>query len=208
MARVYRVTIRAHHSNGALIEPSLHYQTDVPTTGDEPNPDDVAAGAWTLLGTAFKACCHSSITVDDVVAAEEVLKPDIGVGGAHTVNQVGTMSSASASETHGLVAVINRHTGIRSRSARGWLMMPSPCLTDQTNGDAWAASGTYKLALDAFALLLDNSFDLGSILVTNVNPVVYSRTRRARGESPWVFRVTSATVNPQARFLHSRLSVP
>ena len=61
---------------------------------------------------------------------------------------------------------------------------------------------------DALAAKLDDSFDLGSIIITHVNPVVYSRTRRLRGESTWTFKVTSATANHQVRWLKSRLTAP
>ena len=34
MARCYRVTFMCAYADGTLVEPSLHYLTDVPTAGD------------------------------------------------------------------------------------------------------------------------------------------------------------------------------
>jgi hypothetical protein len=206
MARTYRATVKAHYGNGILIEPSLHYQTDLSFIGDEPDPSDVAGGIWTLIGTAFLACCHSTIHVDELIVAEEVLKPDLGAAGSHIVNQDGTFSSGSSTIPHALAAVVNLHTATRSKSARGWCMMPSPLVAAALATDLW--TGTYLTALQTLAALLDNSFDMGTIDITHVNPVVYSGTRRKRGEEPWTFRVTSSTVNPQTRWLKSRLSNP
>lgn len=205
MARVYRVTIMAKRGS-TLIEPSLHYQTDVPGLGEEPDPNDVANGAWSVWGTQFLACCASDLHVDTVVALEETLPPDIGVAGVHTVNLNGTHSLGDEAMPSGMASLINIHTGTRSRSARGWLRMPYPPGSFNVNGDVWTS--TYQSLLQAFADLLDNSFELGSVNPTTVNPVVYSKTRRQRAETPYTFRVTNATANPRVHWLRSRTTSP
>lgn len=206
VARIYRVTIKGHYSNGALLEPSLHYQTDVPDLGEEPEPNDVASGVWTLLGTAFKNLQNNSTVIDEVIAAEEVLKPDIGVAGTHVVGQNGTATATAPDISHGLSAVINLHTATRSRSARGWCKVGCDLVHSSIVGDNWAAA--YKATLDAFAALMDNTFELGTLQITTVRPVIYSKTRREKGFSPYAFHVTSGTANPQVRWQRSRLSVP
>lgn len=207
VSRVYRCTFRGSFSNGALAMPSVHYQTDLPDLGSEPDPADVAQGVWNLLGTAFLACCHTSYTVTSVDAVEEVLKPDVAAGGSYPIVAGGGMLSGTAGLSHAQAAVIDLHTETRSRSARGWLKMPSPLVNTNLSGDTWHSG--YVALLQSFAALLDNSFDIGDPpFNTHVNPMVYSRTRRKRAEEPWVFRVKTATVNPQARWQRSRLSVP
>lgn len=208
MARVYRLTIKGHQSNGALFEPSLHYQTDLSFIGDEPDPDDVASGLWTLLGTQFRAITPTDATVDEVIAVEEVLKPAVATGGAHAVNAAGTWTPTGGQQSFGVAPVINRHTATRSRSARGWFFGPSPGYATLSGATGWQQSGTYWTNLAALAAKLDDSYDLGTIDITHVHPVVYSRTRHERGQTPYVFRVTSGSVNPQVRWLKSRLSSP
>lgn len=207
MARTYRTTLRCTNGAGTLFEPTLHYQTDLTFIGDEPSPSDVAAGVNTLLGTAFRACFTSAITLHEVIVAEEVLPPAVGTGGAHTVELAGTLPAGTGNQLpDGASVVINRHTETRSRSARGWLHLPSPLWSSQLAGNVWQNS--YVAICQNFADLLDNSFDLGTVDITHVHPVVYSRTRHQRGQTPYTFRVTSATANHSYKFLRSRQSTP
>jgi hypothetical protein len=66
----------------------------------------------------------------------------------------------------------------------------------------------YFSALQEWCLQLDNSFDLGDLFPTHVNPVVYSRKRHLAGLEPHTFRVTSASPRPQCRWLRSRSTTP
>jgi hypothetical protein len=67
---------------------------------------------------------------------------------------------------------------------------------------------SYVASVQGFADQLDNSFDLGSLFPTHVNPVVYSRTRHKRGLTPYAFRITSALANEQPTWLRRRLTTP
>lgn len=206
VSATYRCTFVCEQSNGVLIEPSVHFQTDLSFVGDEPSPDDVAGGAWTLLGTAFKALCRTDVTVHRLVATEQVLKPAIGAVGLHTVEEAGTYSAADAHVPAALVPLINLHTAVASRSARGHLFLGGPRDTITLISGKWSSSWLTRMT--TFADLLDNSFDLGTIDVTHVHPVVYSRTRHRNGTEPHTFRVTKATANNQPTWLRSRLTVP
>lgn len=206
MARTYRITFLGKYATGVLAMPSLHYQTDVPTGGDEPDPDDVAAAVYNHIGSNFLGLVHSSYSLDAVVATEEVIPPAVGVGGQH--NTPGAVGAIGGSITipHALSAVINIHTQTRSRSSRGWMKLPSPCVGSYLNGDLWGSS--YTGGLTSFANLLDDQLTLGTLIITDLNPVVYSRTRHRAGLTPYTFRVTSAGYNPQARWQRTRLTAP
>lgn len=207
MARTYRVTFHCHHSNGTLVEPSLHYQTDVPTGGDEPDPDDVAAGVWTELGTQFLGALTGDVTVDTVVATEQVVPPDIGAQGAHNVNAVGVNSESDTKLPLALVPILNLRTHTVSRSARGYMTMASPrTSTSLASGGAWA-SGWIDL-WTSLCNRFDNSFDLGTLIITHVNPVVYSRKRHRAGTTPYTFRVTAASPNARPHWLRTRTTSP
>ena len=206
MANIYRATFKCITDNGALVEPSLHYQTDVPLGGDEPDPSDIAAGIWGHLGSAFKACFSSHTTVQVLLVGQEVLPPDIGIAGSHDVNEVGTLSGSGDSFPDGCCPLVNLHTNVRSRSARGWLHLPPPRWADNVSNNVW--SGSVVTAITAFRALLDDEIDLGSLIITQLNPVVYSRTRRQREETPYTFRVQSATLNPSVHWLRSRMTTP
>lgn len=206
MSRIYRATVRCHHGDGTLAQPSLHYQTDLDITESEPNPSDVAGEIWAKIGTRFLACCHAETAIDELVVSEEVLAPNIGVSGVHAIGGVGTGLAAAVSIPTGLVAVINLHTNVRSRSARGWFHPPGPMQASAVNGDQWAAG--YQGYLDLLVPLLDDQLDIGFPNASQINPVVYSRTRHQRGQAPYTFRVTSATVNHVPHWLKSRMTSP
>lgn len=208
MARTYRVTIKAHHAGGILIEPGLHYQTDLATGGGEPDPLDLLNHLWGQWDATLRPCFHNSIVVDELIATEEVLSPDVGVAAVLPLNSPGTLAGVDQTLPHGAVPVVNLHTNTRSRSARGWLMMASPMGTANVSGDAWTPNSAFMVNLRAWAATLATSFDLGTFQPAHVNPVVYSRTRRQRNTPPFTFRLTSATVNPQVRWLKSRLTNP
>lgn len=205
MARIYRATFMTTYGS-TLVEPSLHYQTDLDVGGDEPSPNDIADAIWTELGGAYLAICSPSMHTDALVVSEEVVKPAIGVAGVHSVNTSGTYTGSGATAADGINAIINIHTGTRSRSARGWFHAPPPQYEERLQGNGWASA--YKTRLDTFAALLDNVMELGTIVVTRLRPVVYSRTRHRLNEEPWTFDVNNATVNVTQHWLRSRMSSP
>ena|SRR5215467_4279201 len=206
MARTYRATIKGSHNVGILVEPTLHYQTDLTFIGDEPDPHDVAAGIWTRIGSNLLAISPADVTYTSVDVAEQVLPPDIGAAGTYNISSgVGTYT-ADGHLPYATVPVINLHTATASRSARGWCHPASPRQSAAVNNSLWTS--TFLALLQSFADTLALGFDLGTIDITHVNPVVYSRTRHKRSESPYTFKVTAAKANPQIRWLRSRLSSP
>lgn len=206
MARIYRATLRCHASDGTLFEPSLHYQTDVPPAGDEPEPSDVAAAIDTKLQAALRAILPATGVYEGCFVAEQVIPPDIGVAAVQVNGSSGNLVATDGNTPHGVVPIVNLHTGISSRNARGHLVPPSPGSALFGSGRKWSTS--YLALLTTFANLLDDSMDLGSLFPTHLNPVVYSRTRQLRDQEPWTFRVTSASVNPTPHWLRSRQSAP
>jgi hypothetical protein len=83
---------------------------------------------------------------------------------------------------------------------------PSPRLADRVSGNVW--DGTMLAALNAFCALLDDQLELGTLIITDLNPVVYSKTRHQRSEDPFTFRVTGATPNAKVHWLRSRMTTP
>lgn len=206
MSSVYRVAIQAHVNDGTLLMPSLHYKEDVPAGGSANDEATIAANVWAHIGPAFLACIPTRDTVDSIEALEEVVPPAIGGAGTHTVNQTGTLSGTGDSMPEGNVPILNFHTNTRSRSARGWMHMPSPHWSDYVSGNVWGGAGL--TALNALAALLDDSITEGGAFPCTLVPVVYSRTRAVRAETPFAFDVTSVTLNPRVHWLKSRMSVP
>jgi hypothetical protein len=206
VARIYRVVLEASLSDGTLIQPSLHYQTDLSLGGSEPDPSDVAAGIWGHIGTAWLATFTAHTTVAALAALEEVIPPAIGAAGSHAVNLAGTLAGSGDQIPNGLVPVINLHTDTRSRSARGWFHNSSPRYADYVSQNVW--SGGVVTAINNLCSLLEDVITIGSVITTDLRPGVYSRTRALRGESPDFFHLTGASLNPKCHWLRSRMSTP
>lgn len=208
MARTYRCTFRGHHANGVLVQPSVHYQTDLATGGSEPDPIDVAERIWAHIGGEYMACTSSDVTIDEFVVGEEVVKPDIGVAGAKLLGFPGIYPLAGGQLPHAMVPVINFHTATRSKSARGWAMLGGPRRDELIAGDNWNSTTSWWAAMIAFCQVLNDSIEWGDVFVNRLEPVVYSRIRHQSHFAPWTFPVTSVTPNPQVRWLKSRLTSP
>lgn len=206
MSSVYRIAIKAHVNDGTLLMPSFHYKEDVPAGGSANDEATIATNVWTKIGSAFLACLPTRDTVDSIEALEEVVAPAIGGAGSHTVNQAGTLSGSGDSCPEGNVPVLNFHTNTRSRSARGWTHMPSPHWSSMISNNAW--SGSALTALNALCALLDDTITEGGTFPCTLVPVVYSRTRAQRAETPFAFDVTSVTLNPRVHWLKSRMTTP
>jgi hypothetical protein len=206
VARTYRVAIKCTTAESILNMSTLHYQTDLSFIGDEPDPSDVAAGVWNKIGTTFTALTPATTRINELVVSEEVIKPAIGAAGSKVIDTLGGWAVGDTHLPSPACAVLNIHTAVRSKSARGWTHLPSPHDSTLVVNNGWISGAVTKYV--ALAAVLDDSFDLGTINVTHVNPVVYSRKRHAAAESPYTFRVTSATLSPQIKWLRSRLSAP
>ena len=206
MSRVYRAVFSCVGDGGQLQEPSFHYKINVNALGSEPDASDVAAGIWDHVGTQFRGCFSSYIMVNELVVLEEVLSPDIGVAGSHHVGLRGTMSGSGDSLPAGVCPLLNVHTNVRSRSARGWTHMPYLQWADRAGISSWDTTAIN--ALQAFADVMNDSIDLGAINPSQAVPVVYSRTRHERAQDPWTFDVTTVSVNHAPKYLRSRTTTP
>jgi hypothetical protein len=207
VSRVYKATIRCEHGDGTLVEPGLHYQTDLPAGGSEPDPADVANDIWNQIGVPFGLITPSSVVIHELVVTEEVVPPTLGAAGVHTISGAGSAAAGDQKEPKELVPLINFHTATRSRSARGHSFMAGPM-----NSIHLAAGGIWESAflglLQGFANACLLSFDLGAGIITSVHPVVYSRTRHRAGLAPFTFRLTGATAKPTPTWLRSRGTSP
>ena len=204
---IYRATIVGHSLvDSALIESTLHYRTEPPVGGDEPAPDDVATGIWGLLGTAFIAVTSTRVHIDRLDLLQVATPPGTAIGGTHSVNATGTLAASSLDYPAAACLGVNLRTATRSRRSRGFTHLP-PCY-DAVYSLGNTFGGAYLTNANTLAALLDNSFDLGSVLITHCHPCVYSPTQYKQGLAPVYYDVTSATVNPVCRFVKSRMTSP
>jgi hypothetical protein len=202
---VVRASIVGRFGNGAQTVNDLHYLNTTGGTPPEAYLNGLATDIWTHLGTAYRNVFEASWTADEIVCRTEVIAPDIAVAGSHAIGQVGTYTSSARQLSRGLCATIDKATGFASRSSRGWLMMPGSPIASEMLIDQWASA--YVTALQTFASLLDDTITASSDSAAWL-PVVYSRTRHKRGDTPYTFDILSATAQNKVHFLRSRLTIP
>jgi hypothetical protein len=71
-------------------------------------------------------------------------------------------------------------------------------------------SGTWDFTSGGFSSLntltakILDPFDTGGTFPADMNPVVYSRTRRARGFDPFTFKLTNVVPSDEPRWLRRR----
>jgi hypothetical protein len=209
VAKIWRCTYQAHVQGQEQLV-GLHYQFDGDTGSDEPDAASVAGRVDGILNTVFRVCIPSSGVLDSLTVREELTpgSTDVPDQSILVLNQAGTGSNAGiGSQPFELCALVHRKTAAPIRGARSWVFMPSLMRSVVITNETWAAGGTELLAWQAFAAKLDDSSNYGGPLpgiMGDLNPVAYSRTRRARAQAPWTFRVILGTVDARPRWLRSR----
>lgn len=208
MARVYRFSFQGHTASGTLLINSLHYQTDVAPTGSEPAASDVLAAIDAHLRTAYRAVVPSSFTIDSAELRECLASGDtnVPVAASLVINQPGTLTTSDTSLPYGMTCIVKLRSDAGIRSGRGYLALPDPLSSTFLASRLWGSS--YFPLVQSFAALLDDTMSLGSTLPTTLNPVVYSRTRHNRGESPFTFQMVEAIPRSTPSWRRSRMTVP
>ena len=203
---IVRATVMAHAPDGSLVQPSIHYHLVPPPLGSEPNLSDVADGIWGHWGAAFLATVSDQTHVDSLVVTQQVVPPEVGAAGEHAVNANGTMSISDTDLPAGLVPILNVHTNTRSRSARGYMVMPCPYGVTKLHLGKWSTA--FLGTLNTLAALLNDPIEFGSVTPTVGTPVVYSRTRALAGTDPTTFDITNVVANATPHWRRSRMDVP
>ena len=206
MSRTYRATFRSTYGDGTLVQPSLHYQTDLNTGGSEPDPSDVAGEIWAHLDDNILTAWPAIVTLHELVVTEQVVPPAIGAVGAIQINQPGLLPVSAEDLPRELVGIINIHSGAATRSGRGYFTLPGAGSELYTSARQWTQA--YFNQAIALAALFDDSLSIGAVLPAAIHPVVYSRKRHRAGLTPYTFRVQTATFNVRPHWRRSRGTTP
>lgn len=216
MAKVYRFTLSGVNTyNGAEYEFGLHYQTDVPALGSEPSAGTVLTQIrqhFSSSGTnlsKLRAAIPSSHSLLKTWVREEVQpgSGDVPAFAEQAETGFGALASSGTDILPGAMAVWHQmKTGNAIRSGRGGTHVPGSVLPADLSEDGhWAVGTTHWTAhLALAAAFLDKLEDVFGG-TGDINPVVYSRTRRARGES-FAFELEAVTPLTQVRWLRSRMT--
>jgi hypothetical protein len=206
MAFIYHAVFHCTYDDGTLALPGLHFQTDVPPLGDEPQVEDVVNAIADHYFSAFLDVLPTTATWDSLELTQIPDPGEVGVAATSPQGSSGQLDVGQADLPKGVVGVISKKTNAASRSARGHIVLPSPLNEAYLDNGNW--TGVYLQKMQAFAALLDDVLTLGSLQPSSLNPVVFSRTRQLEARVPYTFQVTGAVTRVKATWLRSRQSSP
>lgn len=207
---IYRVSFKGHFDDGVLTVNSLHYVTQPPLEGSEPAAQDVCqllkdewAPLWINANTG--AWHFSSVDLTEMVNPLDVNATPRAATVA--VTNGGALPATGDKLPEALCGIVSLRTEVARRWARGYVAMPSPRASSYLDASAnW--TGGYLTALQAIAAKVDDDYEIGTVSVTSVIPVVYSRTQHLRGaDQPWA-QVSAGVARTKPKWRASRLSAP
>lgn len=192
----------------------VHYRTDVPVLGSEPSAATVLNLVLNHFSTSghnmlkWANCMYSSAKLTNARVREEVTpgSGDIPEVAAEALSIVGTLGAAGSSHLPSGVCMWQHYsTNAAVRSGRGGTHMPhiSNVATLDDTGHWLSSTAVWTNALALGVSIkdkLDNVFDSTG----DINPGVYSRTRRLRDLDPFFFELTAVVPSSRPRFLRRR----
>jgi hypothetical protein len=212
MATVWRCAYESVRG-GALIVNTFHqvWRDDVGGTSPA-SADQVRDALDTALTTKYKAIMPSDATVQGLAIVEEVDPAGTAVpqSSYKSINAAGSRTPTSLNLSPAVCILVSIKTNAAVRSGHGRMWMP-PALGHDTiqAPNTWTTSNAYYTAVTAFMNELNSNHTI-SVGLTNghLATVIYSRTRRERGDSNYYFDMTGYAIRSDQRFLRSRLTAP
>lgn len=209
MATIWRFSAHGLWGTTDIVH-TLHFQTDLTTGDNEPSAADVldaigdhldaGGGKYTMLYDLSE----SNVTYDRMAVVSEVLKPAIAEGFHDVVNHIGT-NGTNGNIPPELCAYLKFSSDAVSKSGRGGVHSGPATRTALWSNAVFVTNSVLGTSLAALGTRMTQSFNNGSTFQTvTLHPVIYSRTRHQRGETPYTFRITSHSVSPKPRFLRTR----
>src|SRR5262249_11754922 len=148
-----------------------------------------------------------SVDVREELAPGDTSVPEAG---SHSNGSFGTRDTSDNEVSPAMCALISKHTNAAVRGARGRFFCPPVLRASELDGGGFDPRGPYRPAAAAVRdLIADTLTGVGSVLGvggSTLTPVVYSRTRRARGDASYFFAITSCDLSSSQHWLESRES--
>lgn len=218
MANIFRYVVTVEHpASGTLCQSTVHYRTDVPLLGSEPSSEDLLDEIDQHFSTSARNMNHwrnvmsSELRVVKSAVREEVTpgSGDVPAVAENTYSLAGLISSAGESLPIALCPWIKMNTGQAIRSARGGTHAPPALFNFLLDTDRLWDTGTgWWTSMEALATKVADSIDNVFSETGDINPGIYSRTRRQRGQSPFFFELTGAAATRKPRWLRRRETSP
>lgn len=212
MARIWRFRLHGFYNGTQDVVHTLHFQTDVPVLGSEPSAATVLSeleNHFNDSSVPFSVFRNTAPTncVYDEASVEEVLPPG------------STDAPLGSRNTHALAGIRSVGDGKVPQPACGYWLLRTDKLGRSFRGGVHTAPIIASAALDASGMISLAStwgsfFDAGTAKLKDsledvfsstgdINAVIYSRTRHARGLSH-TEKITDCVASTRPRFLRTR----
>lgn len=178
--------------------------------------DDVTAAAvrdalHTALTTKYRALMPNTVSVDLLDVREEVDPAGSAIPeeATQTIGLLGTRAVGTFGEPIGLSQVVSFKTNAAVRSGHGRMWLPVIDKDTLTTTGVFTTTGAFATAITAFFDELKSNHGITIALDSWIaSQVVYSRTRRARGDANFYFDVTAYVRRMTPHWLRSRQTAP
>lgn len=209
---MYRISI-VGKIGGQRFMNSIHYvfsEQDPFSTNDE---KDFLDAFWSHLGGEYRSLVGTDGVVEEIWLSTLPAPNTQDAGQRYTkvVNATGTMSitlgTPLPNELHGVLAL---KTEFAARWARGYQVLPPLRRSTYVDGENVNTGGAYYLAMGPYATKLAGTFETATSWYDTITgtyraqPVIYSRTRRARNQEPYIASINAVQVRPAVYYRRSR----
>lgn len=216
MAKVWRYTVSGTMpASSEVWSFNVHYQTDVPIATSEPSAktvNDKIDEHFSSSGTdlAYITNCLGSggkVTKTQVYEEVDPGSSDPPAGNVNVYNLSGNgLGSSSDVAPQALCAYISLFTGKLGRSFRGGFHAPPISNPSVLNAAGkWDPAAAYFLDWGALGAKVVDALEDVFSTTGDINPGIYSRTRRRRGQSDWFNELTTYLVRTDPRWLRRRM---
>jgi hypothetical protein len=212
MATVWRCSYESTRA-GVTVVNTFHEVARPDSGSDDPSADTVRDVLHAALTTKYRAVLPTDAIVQSLTVREELAPSDTGIP-RESVQTIGLAGTRTISDTNlpmsmSLLATIRTNAAVRSGHGRLFLPLPTQQST-LTAAGIWRAADGYWIASGAFMteLNLNHNWTVLGLPVGHLSTVVYSRTRRARGDAAYYFDMTAYVLRTAPHWLRSRSTAP
>jgi hypothetical protein len=212
MATVWRCSFDSIRSGVSVVN-TFHVVARPNSGSDDPSADTVRDALDSALTTKYRAVLPTDATLLDLTVREELAPGDHGIPreSVKTIGSAGTRTAADTNLPPSMTLLATVRTNAAVRSGHGRLFLPLP--TEQaalTGGAIWRTTNAFWLNSITFMneLLTQHHWTVLGLTAGNLDLVVYSRTRRERGDANYYFDATAYVLRPAPHWLRSRSTAP
>lgn len=212
MSDVWRCSYESTRSGVTLVN-TFHVVARPTSPLDNYSADTVRDVLHAALTTKYRAVASTDTTVQSLTVREELTpgSTDIPRESVQTIGLAGTRAVADTNLPASMTLLATIRTNAAVRSGHGRVFLLPPVEQAALTGSAiWRTTNAYWLNAITFMaeLISDHTHTTLGVPDGSIDPVIYSRTRRERGDANYYFDVTAYVLRPAPHWLRSRATAP